>query len=100
MYFSCQNEKTQALIYQCNNKTVMTRPAELASFNVAHSDDAIMHHPRDTLKDLTLAGHVITITYTMNATVGVPDLEGCIEKRPIVMVEVVVWSNINFVTPN
>ena len=51
----------------------MTRPAELASFNVAHSDDAIMHevallhhphdtHPRDTLKDLTLAGHVITIT--------------------------------------
>ena len=53
-----------------SNKTVMTRPAELASFNVAHSDDAIMHevaimhepHPRDTLKDLTLAGHVITIT--------------------------------------
>ena len=49
----------------------MTRPAELASFNVAHSDDAIMHevaimhepHPRDTLKDLTLTGHVITITY-------------------------------------
>ena len=55
----------------------MTRPAELASFNVAHSDDAIMHlaaimhspaarallqHPRDTLKDLTLAGHVVTIT--------------------------------------
>ena len=40
----------------------MTRPAELASFNVAHSDDAIMHHPRDTLKDLTLAEHVITIT--------------------------------------
>ena len=48
----------------------MTRPAELASFNVEHSDDAIMHkvaimhepHPRDTLKDLTLAGHVITIT--------------------------------------
>ena len=48
----------------------MTRPAELASFNVAHSDDAIIHevaimhepHPRDTLKDLTLAGHVITIT--------------------------------------
>ena len=26
-----------------SNKTVMTRPAELASFNVAHSDDAIMH---------------------------------------------------------
>ena len=51
-----------------SNKTVMTRPAELASFNVAHSDDAIMHlvallhHPRDTLKDLILAGHVITIT--------------------------------------
>ena len=51
-----------------SNKTVMTRPAELASFNVAHLDDAIMHlvallhHPRDTLKDLTLAGHVITIT--------------------------------------
>ena len=54
-----------------SNKTVMTRPAELASFNVAHSDDAIMHevaimhephHPRDTLKDLTLAWHVIVIT--------------------------------------
>ena len=51
----------------------MTRPAELASFNVAHSDDAIMHevaimhepHPHDTLKDLTLAEHVITITYFM-----------------------------------
>ena len=48
----------------------MTRPTELASFNVAHSDDAIMHlvallhHPSVcTLKDLTLAGHVITITY-------------------------------------
>ena len=61
----------------------MTRPAELESFNVAHSDDAIMHEvaivhspaaralcnqvhyciPRDTLKDLTLAGHVVTITY-------------------------------------
>ena len=26
-----------------SNKTVMTRPAELASFNVAHEDDAIMH---------------------------------------------------------
>ena len=24
---------------------------------------ALLHHPRDTLKDLTLAGHVITITY-------------------------------------
>ena len=56
-----------------SNKTVMTRPAELASFNVAHSDDAIihevaiMHEPlsRDTLKDLTLAGHVINITCTM-----------------------------------
>ena len=54
-----------------SNKTVMTRPAELASFNVAHSDDAILqprallHHPRVcTLKDLTLAGHVITITYS------------------------------------
>ena len=50
-----------------SNKTVMTRPAELASLNVAHSDDTIMHlvallhHPRDTLKDLTLAGHVIPI---------------------------------------
>ena len=47
----------------------ITRSAELVSFNVAHSDDAIMHlvallhHPRDTLKDLTLAGHVTTITY-------------------------------------
>ena len=58
----------------------MTRPAEFASFNVAHSDNAInalgcimhspavlqpralLHHPCDTLKDLTLAGHVITIT--------------------------------------
>ena len=59
-----------------SNKTVMTRPAELASFNVAHSDNAIvhlvallqpralLHHPCGTLKDLTLAGHVITITYT------------------------------------
>ena len=26
-----------------SNKTAMTCPAELASFNVAHSDDAIMH---------------------------------------------------------
>ena len=49
----------------------MTCPAELASFNVAHSDDAIMHlvallrHPRDTIKDLILAGHVITITYDL-----------------------------------
>ena len=24
---------------------------------------ALLHHPRDTLKDLTFAGHVITITY-------------------------------------
>ena len=24
---------------------------------------ALLHHPRDTLKDLILAGHVITITY-------------------------------------
>ena len=24
---------------------------------------ALLHPPRDTLKDLTLAGHVITITY-------------------------------------
>ena len=36
---------------------------------MAHSDDVIMHlvallhHPRDTLKDLTLAGHVTSITY-------------------------------------
>ena len=58
-----------------SNKTVMTCPAELASFNVAHSDDAIMHlvallhHPRVcTLKDLTLAGHVITITYLAGFT--------------------------------
>ena len=26
-----------------SNKTVMTCPAEVKSFNVAHSDDAIMH---------------------------------------------------------
>ena len=25
---------------------------------------ALLQHPRDTLKDLTLAGHVITITYS------------------------------------
>ena len=24
---------------------------------------ALLHHPRDILKDLTLAGHVVTITY-------------------------------------
>ena len=28
---------------------------------------ALLHHPRDTLKDLTLAGHVITITYSMKS---------------------------------
>ena len=51
-----------------SNKTVMTRPAELASFNVAHEDDAIMHEVAmsRTLKDLTLAGHVITITYRVH----------------------------------
>ena len=61
-----------------SNKTVMTRPAELASYNVAHSDDALgcimhspaahallqpcalLHHPRDT-KDLTLAGPLLLI---------------------------------------
>ena len=50
----------------------MTRPAELASFNVAHSDDALgcimhspaaralllphtlLHHPHDTLNVITL----------------------------------------------
>ena len=27
---------------------------------------ALLHHPRDTLKDLTLAGHVITITCVLD----------------------------------
>ena len=48
----------------------MTRPAELASFSVAHCNSACtwLHHPRDTLKDLTLAGHVIN-NYLMHTRI-------------------------------
>ena len=33
---------------------------------------ALLHHPRDTLKDLTLAGHVITITYCAGIIISNP----------------------------
>ena len=36
---------------------------------------ALLHHPRDTLKDLTLAGHVITITYYLDLLQSVHELE-------------------------
>ena len=37
---------------------------------------ALLHHPRDTLKDLILAGHVITITYTESVEEKKYDEEG------------------------